>query len=343
MSTVYSLEADYYTDPEIYAQERQKIFKKAWWLLGPGNLCQQRGEFLADAVCGWSVFAVRGRDNSLRAFHNLCRHRGAQLLEPGNGRCQAITCPYHAWGYDTAGKLIATPGFERAADFDAAAFGLLPVAVAEWRGMIFVCLDEKPQPFEQWIGSLDGMLADFPDLGELDYHGQFVVDGAANWKTYCDNTVEGYHLHAVHPRLAVAVDAGSVEIKPYDNGNLVAFHVDYGGEGAGLRGNKGLWAYKYPGFQIAVSANAFKIERVEATSINTTRSVNWAWYGNLAADAIEDSFAWSETVVREDLSICESVQRSLEGGFYVNGPLCNSQETNVALFQSLVRQALQAG
>ena len=152
--------------------------------------------------------------------------------------------------------------------------------------------------------------------------------------------MEGYHLNSVHPRLAEAVKKGQVEIKPYDNGELVAFHVNYADDGAELRGNLGLWAYRYPGFQIAISDNAFKIERVEATSINTTRSINWGWYRQLSDTEIDDSFAWSETVVREDLGICESVQRNLEGGIYTKGPLSPLQETNVALFQSLVKKAV---
>jgi len=338
--TVYSLPAQYYTDAVIYAKERERIFRSAWWLLGPQHACAEPYQYLSDVVCGWPVFAIRDKGGELRAFHNVCRHRGAELLEPGEGKCRVIQCPYHGWGYGIDGTLKGTPGFSESAIEDAISLGLLPLRVAEWRGMVFVCIDDNAPVFSQWIATLDQLMTDFPGVDSMDYHGKFVVDGAANWKTYCDNTVEGYHLHTVHPRLADAVKKGRVEIVPYDNGELVAFHVNYADDGAELRGNLGLWAYRYPGFQIAISDNAFKVERVEATSINTTRSINWGWYRQLSAEEIDDSFAWSETVVREDLGICESVQRNLEGGIYTNGPLSPLQETNVALFQSLVRQAI---
>ena len=340
MTLTYSLDAESYTSNTSYALERERIFRCAWWLLGPVSDCAEPGQYLADSICGWPVFAIRSGDGQLNAFHNVCRHRGAGLLEEGTGSTRVIKCPYHSWGYDTSGRLIATPGFGQDPEFDKADFGLLNIRVREWRGMVFVCLSDDSPDFETWIGSLESLMAEFPGLEDMTFFGKFTVDGHANWKTYCDNTVEGYHLHAVHPRLATAVKSGAVEIKPYDNGELVAFHVDYGGEGAGLRGNKGLWAYKFPGFQIAISNNAFKIERVEATSINSTRSTNWGWYRNLSEEEIRDSFEWSETVVREDLGICESVQRNLDAGIYTRGPLSPEQETNVALFQSLVRKAV---
>lgn len=340
MAIDYSLEAEFYTDPDHFKRECNTIFRRSWWLLCPSAECREKGQYFADTVRGHRVFAIRGVDGKLRAFHNHCRHRGAELLDNGGGVCRVIKCPYHSWGYNTVGSLIATPGFGEDPDFDPTELGLLSVRIHEWRGMIFICVDTQAPDFDAWIGSLDALLADFDGLETMNYHGSFVVEGHANWKTYCDNTVEGYHLNAVHPRLATAVNDGSVTIKPYDDGATVAFHVDYGGEGAGLRGNKGLWAYKFPGFQIAISSNAFKIERIDPVSASKTRSINWGWYRNLSEEEILDSFSWSETVVREDLGICESVQRSMESGAYINGPLSPVQETNVALFQGLVRRSM---
>ncbi len=343
MPLINTLESHYYTDPLVFARERERIFKPAWWLLGPAHLLQKKGSYVSDTVCGWSVFVVRGQDGELRGFHNICRHRGARLLDQGEGQCRVIKCPYHAWGFDTAGKLVATPGFGAEALLKKEDYSLFSIRVHQWRGMVFICVDPEAPPFSDWVGSLDTLMSEFPGSEDMQYHGSFTVTGQANWKTYCDNTVEGYHLHAVHPRLASAVRSGTVEIKPYDNGQLVAFHVDYGAEGDGssLRGNLGLWAYKYPGFQIAISANAFKVERVEPTGIDSLLSTNWAWYSNLEKDAIDDSFAWSETVVQEDIGICEKVQLNLGSGIYQQGPLSPDQETNVALFQGLVRDALK--
>lgn len=345
MPPVYSLESHYYTDPLILARERERIFKPSWWLLAPSRHCLAAGQYISDTVCGWPVFVIRGNDGVLRGFHNVCRHRGAELLPEGEGSCKVIKCPYHAWGYAQEGNLIAAPGFDAPGEeskLDYAALSLLSIRVSEWRGMIFVSMDESGPEFSDWVGTLDSLMDDFPGCDSMDYHGRFDVEGQANWKTYCDNTVEGYHLPSVHPRLATAVIQGSVDIRSYDDGELVAFHVDYGGAGVGstLRGNKGLWAYRYPGFQIAIGENAFKVERVEATGIDSVRSINWAWYTNLGKQAIDDSFAWSKTVVEEDLGICEKVQLNMGNRIYEKGPLSPLQEKHVAGFQSLVRAAL---
>ncbi|MBX2824777.1 MAG: aromatic ring-hydroxylating dioxygenase subunit alpha [Gammaproteobacteria bacterium] len=343
MSLQQSLDSRYYTDPLVFARERERIFKPAWWLLGPAHLCSEKGQYLADTVCGWPVFAIRGTDGVLRGFHNVCRHRGAALLEDGSGQCRVVTCPYHAWGYATDGRLKATPGFSARdvpTELDMESLSLLPVMVREWRGMVFVSLSDDESSFDNWIATLAGLMEGFPGLDLMSYHGSFEVEGNANWKTYCDNTVEGYHLPSVHPRLATAVKQGSVDIRSYDDGALVAFHVDYGGASSSLRGNEGLWAYLYPGFQIAISANAFKIERVEAAAIDRVRSINWAWYTNLSRDAIDDSFDWSRTVVQEDLGICEKVQLNMGNGIYQHGPLSPVQEQHVAGFQALIRKAI---
>jgi len=342
----FGINASYYTDPAIYTAERRSIFASNWWLLGPAATCESAGSYCSDTICGWPIFALRDSTGELRGFHNVCRHRGSILLESGQGQCARIRCPYHGWLYGQDGVLQKTAGFGEISDQQLQSLNLWPVDVRQWRGMLFV----RPQPaadpdadFAAWLGRLDELYQTMPDLSQMEYYGQFVVEGEANWKTYCDNTVEGYHLHSVHPRLAKAVAAGNVQIVPYDNSSLVAFHVDYGAAagGAELRGNDGLWTYKFPGFQIAASDNAFKIERLEPIGHTGLRSTNWAWYRNLHADQKLDSFEWSRKVVEEDIGICEKVQANLNAGVFVNGPLSADKEHCVAGLQAFYRQVLQ--
>jgi len=165
----------------------------------------------------------------------------------------------------------------------------------------------------------------------------------ANWKTYCDNTVEGYHLPFVHERLSRAVDGASVEIKAYHDNRLICFHVGYRGDGAGLRGSDGLWFYRYPGFQAVLGATGFKAERIEPVGAGALRSESWAWYGGgLGANERADAFAWAETIVNEDLGICATVQQNLEAGAYDTGWLSPAMENHTAAFQALVREDLAA-
>ena len=162
---------------------------------------------MARPVNGWPVVVLRDPEGALRAFHNVCRHRAAALFADGAGVCAAkIACPYHGWTYELDGRLSLAPRFgER---LDPAEVALLPVRVDTWRGCVFVCVDRDAPDLPAWLGSVPGLCAAYPETEDLAYHGAFAVEGRANWKTYCDNTVEGYHLPFVHERLARSVEGG---------------------------------------------------------------------------------------------------------------------------------------
>ena len=99
-----NLDASYYVDAGIFETERQSIFRRHWPMLGPVSRVAKPGDYLAVDVAGWKLFALRGRDGLLRAFHNVCRHRGSRLYEE-DGRSSQLNCPYHAWGYRLDGSL----------------------------------------------------------------------------------------------------------------------------------------------------------------------------------------------------------------------------------------------
>src|SRR5215469_17076832 len=90
-----------YTAPEIYEAERQAIFRRSWQMLGPAAQVAEPGRYLAVEIAGWKLFVLRGRDGALRGFKNVCRHRGARLLEEGAGTCRVLRCPYHLWSMRT--------------------------------------------------------------------------------------------------------------------------------------------------------------------------------------------------------------------------------------------------
>ena len=338
-----SLPANWYVNEDIYSRERERIFAKNWWLLGPEHDLALPGAYLCDVICGWSVFVLRGEDGQLRGFHNVCRHRASELLREGAGCVREVRCPYHGWLYDLTGVLVKTPNFGDDSVLMDSQHNLFPVRVDTWHGLVFICIDHEASDLRSWLGSADKLCQPFPSLAALDYRGEFIVEGQANWKTYCDNTVEGYHLPLVHPRLAKSLAKGAVEIKSYDDGRAVAFHVNYGSgsDGASLRGQEGLWLYLFPGFQLVAGATTFKAERVEPIGPHALRSRNWAWYRDLSKEDRQDAFNWARRIVEEDLGICERVQRNLESGMFTSGPLSPAQEIHVIRLQELVRTALE--
>ena len=340
MSLQQTLPAAWYVDAAIHHRERAAIFARNWCLFGPEAELAGAGDYRAAVINGWPVFIIRGHDGGLRGFHNVCRHRAAQPLADGPGNCTMIRCPYHCWSYDLEGRLKATPGFGDDPDFDRSDYGLFPLRVETWNGLVFFCVEADGDDLTAWLGDIPALCATYPATAELEYHGAFTIEGEANWKTYCDNTVEGYHLSMVHPSLARAVIADEVEIVPHHGGRLVAFHVTYEATGTTLRGADGLWFYRFPGFQATLSAMSFKAERIEAAGPGRLRTENWSWFGDIDADERAAAFDWAQEIVHQDLGICEAVQRNLAAGVYKAGVLSPAQESNTALFQNLVREAL---
>ena len=334
--------ADWYVDPAIYRKERERIFEPAWWLLGPLHSLENSGDYISDTVCGWPVFAIHSADGRLRAFLNVCHHRGATVLAEGTGTTNTIRCPYHGWLYGDQGQLLKAPKFGAELN-ECGELGLRRIDLHVWNDLVFVKINpELGVDFNEWIGEVDKLCQSFSVPADLDYRGEFTVSGKLNWKTYCDNTVEGYHLNLIHPRLGKSLAAGGVELFAVNDGRSVVFDVTYGtgGGGESLRGRKGMWIYHFPGLQLVLGSNIFKAERFEPQDQATVSSRNWAWYSDLSESEREDSFQWAKQIVEEDFRICSQVTRNMQSGAYLPGPLSPKMESHVVRFQQIVRDAL---
>ena len=342
-----ALDPHWYIDPEIYRKERERIFAPSWWLLGPVEQVAQVGDYLCDRVCGWPVLVLRCKDNVLRGFLNVCRHRGASLVAEGFGsQLATIRCPYHGWLYDDHGKLVNAPRFGDAVPFEPDTLSLHSVAVHIWNDLVFVKIaKDQGVGFNEWLGEAAHLCEQFPGPADLDYYGDFSVSGELNWKAYCDNTVEGYHLNLVHPTLGNALAGGNVDIYSVNDGHSVIFDVTHGTAGAAQqsRGAKGCWIYHFPGLQLVLGEKIFKAERVESHSSEQVRSKNWAWYGGLDDEARQAAFQWGQQIVEEDFGICADVTNNMRAGIYTPGPLSPVMETHVARFQAIVKDLVLNG
>ena len=193
------LPVEAYFDPGWYAREQAAIWARQWVLVG------HQSAFGTDRmelrrVAGTEVIVLRDRDGALKAFHNTCRHRGAALCTETrndfNGRL--IRCPYHAWAYDTTGRLISTGYGTPTADFDKAAHGLFPVALTEWNGLVFLCLADDPPAFRPDMGL--AALDNWP-MERLVVGHRAEKELACNWKIFWENYNECLHCPGIHPEL----------------------------------------------------------------------------------------------------------------------------------------------
>jgi glycine betaine catabolism A len=199
-----------FTDPDVFNREMARLFRKSWQCVGREDELATPGSFRTVEVAGSGVLLLRNADGELRAFHNVCRHRGTRLVEKAEGTdLKRLTCPYHAWTYDLNGRLLGAPHMQGVKGFDRSESGLYPVAVQTWRGFLFVNLDPRPEPLERTLGGLVRRCANYP-LESLRRTHRVVYDIAANWKLVVQNANECYHCPGVHPQL--------VKITPYRSG-----------------------------------------------------------------------------------------------------------------------------
>lgn len=196
-----------YRDPAVYAAEVQRIFQTSWISVACGQNASGPGALFPVRIVGSSLLVARGRDAQVRVFYNLCRHRGALLIDsPCRAETDRIVCPYHAWSYALDGQLAATPHYDRdrgdapALPADRERLGLIEVRSAVWRDIVFVDLSGNAPPFAEFIRPLDERLAPWTE-SELRPLSVDEYRLEANWKLAAENFLDAYHLPVVHPEL----------------------------------------------------------------------------------------------------------------------------------------------
>lgn len=199
-----------YTDPEHYALERERIFRRAWLKVGRVEQLARTGDFFVKdiAVADASILITRTRRGAIKAFHNVCSHRGNQVVLQPEGNAPRFTCRYHGWTYNNAGELAAVTDEAGFFDLDKKQSGLTPVAVDTWEGWIFINL--QPEPEVTLLTFLGPFGAAFSGVDYPFPHTPLVMRGEikANWKAVADAFSEAYHIASIHPRTFGPIYAG---------------------------------------------------------------------------------------------------------------------------------------
>jgi glycine betaine catabolism A len=196
-----TLPARAYTDPSWFAIEMDRVFARMWLMAGPAAELDHAGAFVRRDVAGASVLIVRAADGSIRAHHNVCRHRGTRLCIEDRGTFQgSIQCPYHAWTYGLDGRLLGAPQMDEVAGFDRSEFPLRSIACEVWDGHIFVNLADSPEPLAAQLGELPQRFATYA-MQDLRLVHRIDYDVATNWKLVVQNYNECLHCPVIHPLL----------------------------------------------------------------------------------------------------------------------------------------------
>ena len=195
----YSLPQVFYTDLSVYALELERVVYRNWILAGHTSELSESGDFKVLTVAGEAAIIVRGEDGELRAFANVCRHRGSLVCLEERGRAKGFSCPYHGWKYGLDGHLLAARDMPDG--FDKSAHGLKPVSFDVIHGLMFICFTDTPPSLEACRRDLAEPMAMF-DFPNLKVAARKVYDIPANWKLCIENYQECYHCATAHPDYA---------------------------------------------------------------------------------------------------------------------------------------------
>jgi len=205
-----TMPGEYYTSPAILAEETERIFARSWQCVGRASALAGAGDYFLRTIAGESLIILRDRSGELRAFFNICRHRGTRLCEAASGHfSETIQCPYHAWTYTTDGRLIGAPQMQDVEGFDKRDYPLHSAALAEWEGFVFVNVATDPEPFDVVFAPMMGRLTRF-GLGALTVGHRATYEVDANWKLVFQNYSECLHCPMIHPELTAKL--------PYQSG-----------------------------------------------------------------------------------------------------------------------------
>ncbi len=321
-----------YYDPGVHQRERSAIFAREWACVGDTAQFAAPGDYIATLVAGYPLVIVND-GGTLRALHNVCRHRGGPLVWDGAGSCKGFVCRYHGWSYALDGSLQSARDFG-ADDLPADDLSLRPARVETWRGLVFVNLDPVAAPVHDWLGGFADECAGYP-LESFRVTHRSSHDLAANWKVYAENYQEGYHIPLVHPGLNRQIDARRYEVDVRDGYCVHRAPARDGSVTAGV------WLWRFPGLALNVYPNGMCVETYAPAGPTSTR-VDYAFYfseGTSAAEA-DAAVTSSTAILDEDRVICEAVQRNMESGSYTGGLLSPRHEGGVAYLQSRVLRAL---
>lgn len=185
-----------YTSPELYAFERERIFRHSWLCVGRDEYVPSPGDYYRIDVLDEPMIIVRGADGAVRALNAACRHRN-MLVVQGRGNARGFTCSYHSWSYATNGRLLAAPHMEQSRAFDKASCRLPEYRLDHWMGFLFVNVDDEAAPLRPVMASMERAVANYRIAEQTEvFH--YEAEWAGNWKLAAENSMEYYHHIGLH-------------------------------------------------------------------------------------------------------------------------------------------------
>ncbi|MFI7578784.1 SRPBCC family protein [Kocuria kalidii] len=363
-SLISTLPGSTYVDENVFRAEQERIFEQMWFCAVRAADLDKPGAYRTVQIGRESVIITRNRKHGIRAFYNICRHRGVKLCMEETGEAgRSFQCPYHAWTYDFDGKLIAAPNLTKMPDIDRQEYGLVTIPVREYLGYVWVCLADDPPSFEDDVmGDIQDRLGDTQaiegyDIANLSLGRRITYDVKANWKLIIENFMECYHCATIHPELT--------EVLPeFADGLAAQYFVGHGAEfgddvlGFTVDGSEGL--DKLPGvdddhdrryYAITVRPTVFVnlvpdhviIHRMfPMAADHTIVECDWLYLPSVV-DSGKDVSASVELfhrVNQQDFDACERCQPAMNSKIYATGGVLVPSEHHIGAFHDWITDTI---
>lgn len=345
----YTLPASWYLDSAIFAQETSRIFRRTWQYAGLTEQVKQPGDFFISTSGSVPLLITRDETAALRAFVNVCRHRGAELVVQECGRRGTFQCPYHAWTYNLDGTLRAAPGMKYEEHFDSRQFSLHQVRVETWGPFIFATLENDSPALQTVLGKLPALLlATGVHLHNLKRRMRQTYEIAANWKVVVDNYLECYHCPVAHPGFSALIDTNTYTVTEYDYFSTQGGPRKTNSDQAPAFNTHGVvtdgfFAYLWPNFTLNLypGPGNLSLNLFLPLAVDKTLAIFDYLFDDAVSQTDQKQFSrFIDQVQREDIALCESVQRGLSTGYLAQGKLMLHQEKALRHFQKMVYRFL---
>ena len=361
-----------YTSQEFYDLEQERVFSNSWVAVGCLDQIKHPNDVLVVRLAGQSILVTRNKAGDLRAFYNVCRHRGTKMLEEGCTQLKSsrIVCPYHSWGYDFDGNCIGTPLFEESSlspthqkafdmsgveKFDRNNYGLFPVKVESWGFLIFLNLNENAPPLTEQLGDLTERCNNYR-LEEWQIVREKKFAFRANYKLVGENFMEYYHLPWVHPEL-IKVSRMEDHHRWQGRGMYTGMttwpispNTQEGGW-HGLPAMQGLqksqaesarFIWLFPNVAINIMPNHAFIMLTQPQRPDHTLEQTWilcppeSLQGASTEAELDKLMAFWTLINEQDIEIVEKVQAGLSMRPYLGGRMCYGFEEPLHRFQNMI-------
>jgi choline monooxygenase len=353
LARAWTMPARWYTEPRFLDLEKERIFWRSWQPVGRLEMVRRAGDHFTCDVLGEPLVVVRGLDDTLRAFYNVCRHRAGAVAH-GKGNRRTLQCAYHGWTYDLEGCLIKAREFEGVENWSETDFRLQPVRVETWGPLVFVNPHEDPIPLDEVLSPISAEVAAAGfDVASMALVERRDYQVGCNWKVYVDNYLEGYHIPIAHPGLFREIDYEQYRVETFRYHSQQHAPIRAAGTGSAHRDRRyvrmegeeqALYYWVFPNVMLNFYPDNLQVNIVVPLAHDRTLTI-FEWYfaqpgSGEGWESTQQSVAFSDEIQHEDIALCEAVQQRLNSRAYDRGRFCVKRENGVHHFQTLVHEFL---